>query len=162
MGLARTMKNNPRPLFLLHQTLQLALCIWAGSSSHGIRQTQISPSNCQMVWCDSSLQRMRFRCSRVQWRRALHHSHLRLVLRIVILCLCAVARPWKPISWSFQRTVLVLTLLPEAVWNSVVSVATEDRWFWCTTAPGSPVLWACVAYHFAAEPLLLLDISTSQ
>jgi hypothetical protein len=27
----RTMKNRPRPLFLLHQTLQLALCIWAGS-----------------------------------------------------------------------------------------------------------------------------------
>jgi hypothetical protein len=23
----------------------------------------------------------------------------------------------------------VLTLLPEAIWNSVVSVATEDRWF---------------------------------
>ena len=26
-GLARTMLNSPRPLFLLHQTLQLALCI---------------------------------------------------------------------------------------------------------------------------------------
>ena len=30
-GQARTMKNSPRPLFLLHQTLQLALCIRAGS-----------------------------------------------------------------------------------------------------------------------------------
>jgi hypothetical protein len=34
----------------------------------------------------------------------------------------------------------VLTLLPEAVWNSAVSVATED----------DPVLLACVAYNFAA------------
>jgi hypothetical protein len=38
-------------------------------------------------------------------------------------------RPWRPISWSFQRTVIVLTLLPEAVWNSVVSVAYKDRRF---------------------------------
>uniref|UniRef100_A0A4W5KB60 Endonuclease III-like protein 1 n=1 Tax=Hucho hucho TaxID=62062 RepID=A0A4W5KB60_9TELE len=30
-GLAQTMKNSPRPLFLLHQTLQLALGIGAGS-----------------------------------------------------------------------------------------------------------------------------------
>jgi hypothetical protein len=30
-GLAQTMKNSPRPLFLLNQTLQLALCIGAGS-----------------------------------------------------------------------------------------------------------------------------------
>jgi hypothetical protein len=35
----------------------------------------------------------------------------------------------KPISCSHRRTVHVLTLLPEAVWNSVVSVATKDRWF---------------------------------
>ena len=27
---------------------------------------------------------------------------------------------------------------------------------------GGPVLCACVDYHFTAEPLLLLDISTSQ
>ena len=30
-GLAQTMKNSPRPLFLFHQTLQLALYIGAGS-----------------------------------------------------------------------------------------------------------------------------------
>ncbi|KAK6313824.1 hypothetical protein J4Q44_G00152830 [Coregonus suidteri] len=42
--------------------------------SPGIRQTQIRPSDCQMVKRDSSLQRTRFHCSRVQWRRALHHS----------------------------------------------------------------------------------------
>ena len=45
-------------------------------------------SDCQMVKRDSSLQRKRFHCSRVQWWRALHHTsqcigiadcHLRLV-----------------------------------------------------------------------------------
>jgi hypothetical protein len=37
-------------------------------------------------------------------------------------CLCAAARPF-----------LVLTLLPEAVWNSGVSVAMENRQFLCAT-----------------------------
>ena len=46
-------------------------------------------------------------------------------------------------------TVIVLTLLPEAVWNLVVTVGTEDRQF----SPDN---------HFSAEPLLLLDVSTSQ
>ena len=36
--------------------------------------------------------------------------------------------------------VLVLTLLPEAVWNSVVGVATEDRPFLHTSALDGPVL----------------------
>jgi hypothetical protein len=31
-----------------------------------------------------------------------------------------------------------------------------------TSALGGPVLWACVTYHFVAELLLLLDVSTSQ
>ena len=34
-------------------------------------------------------------CSRVQWRKPLHHSSRRLALRMVILGLCVVARPWK-------------------------------------------------------------------
>ena len=59
----------------------------------------------------------------------IHHSSRRLPLRMVILGWCAAARPRKPISWRSRRTVIVLTLLPEAVWNSVVSVATEDRQF---------------------------------
>ena len=69
----------------------------------------------------------------------------------------AAARPWITIPWSSKRTVIVLTLLPEAVWNSVVSVATEVRHVF--TRFSTPVLWACVAYHFTAEPLLLLDVS---
>jgi hypothetical protein len=31
-----------------------------------------------------------------------------------------------------------------------------------TTALSGPIPWASAAYHFAAEPLLLLDFSTSQ
>jgi hypothetical protein len=77
---------------------------------------------------DSSLQRTCFPCSRVQWKWVLHYSQY-LTLRMVILGLCAVAQPWKCISWSSRRTVIVLKLLPEAVWNSVVSVATEARRF---------------------------------
>ena len=42
--------------------------------------------------------------------------------------------------------------------NSVVSVATEDRLFLSATALGGPVLWTCVAYHFSAELLLLLEV----
>ena len=38
----------------------------------------------------------------------------------------------------------------------------EDKLFLRTSALGGLVLWACMAYHFAAEPLLLLDVSTSQ
>jgi hypothetical protein len=97
--------------------------------SPGILQTQICLSDCQMVKHDSSLQRKCFHCSRVQWRLALRHSSQRLALSMVILALCTAAQQWKPISWSSRRTVLVLMLLPVVVWNSVVSVATEDRRF---------------------------------
>ena len=85
-----------------------------------------------MVKHDSSLQRTCFHCSRVQWWWALHHSSWHLALLMVILGLCALARPWKPISWSSRRTVFVQTLLTESVWNSVVSVATDDRLFFHT------------------------------
>ena len=80
-----------------------------------------------------SLQKTRFHGTRVQWQWALHHSNWRLALRMVILGLCAAARPWKHISGSSHQTVLVLTLLPESVWNSVVNVATDDRLFFHTT-----------------------------
>uniref|UniRef100_A0A8C8F762 Mitogen-activated protein kinase binding protein 1 n=1 Tax=Oncorhynchus tshawytscha TaxID=74940 RepID=A0A8C8F762_ONCTS len=53
------------------------------------------------------------------------------------LRLDAAARPWKLISRTSRQTVLVL---PEAVWNSVVSVATEDRRFVRASALGGPVL----------------------
>jgi hypothetical protein len=54
-------------------------------------------------------------------------------------------------------------LLPKAVLNLVVSVATEDIY---SAVPFCELVWpggkACVAYHFAAESLLLLGVSTSQ
>jgi hypothetical protein len=84
-----------------------------------------------------------------------------LALRMVILCLCAAAQPsWQAISWCSRLTVIVLTFLAKAVWKLVMSVATEERPFLRTAALGGPVLWACVAYQFTSEPLLLLDIST--
>jgi hypothetical protein len=94
-GLARTMENSPRPLFLLHQTSQLALCIQTGSILLASAKPRFV-SDCQMVKCDLSFQTSRIHCSRVQWRQALHHSSR--CLRMVILGLCASAGPWKPIS----------------------------------------------------------------
>ncbi|XP_051528965.1 uncharacterized protein LOC127426291 [Myxocyprinus asiaticus] len=65
--------------------------------SPGNRQTQTRPSDCQMEKRELSLQRMRLHCSRVQWRRALHHCIRRFVLHLVMYGLDAAARPWKPI-----------------------------------------------------------------
>ena len=51
--------------------------------SPGNHQTQTHPSDCQMEKRDSSLQRTRLHCSRVQWRRALHHCIRRFALHLV-------------------------------------------------------------------------------
>ena len=54
----------------------------------------------------------------------------RMTFKIMHFCILHVRDPWwKPISWSSRRTVIVLTLLPDAVWNSTVSVATENGQF---------------------------------
>jgi hypothetical protein len=58
-----------------------------------------------MLKRDSSLQNSLFNYSRVQWLWALHQSSQHLALRMVILGLSASALPWKPISWSSQRSV---------------------------------------------------------
>ena len=67
--------------------------------SPGNRQTQTpsDPSDRQMVKRDSSLQRMHLHCSRVQWRRALHHCIRHFALHLVMYGLDAAARPWEPI-----------------------------------------------------------------
>jgi hypothetical protein len=62
-------------------------------------------------------------------QRAIHPSSRHLALCMVILGLFAAARPWTPSSWDCRRTIIVLALLSEENWNSVVSVAIEDRWF---------------------------------
>ena len=69
-----------------------------------------------------------------------------------------------PISWSSLRTVIVLTMLPEEVWKSVVSVATEDRWFLHARRFST---WQCHSVSLCGLPLcgwafLLLEVSTSQ
>ena len=94
---------------------------------------------------------------------------------MVILGLCVSARPWKPIFWSSWQTVLGLTLLPEAVRNSVGSVATENKGFFRTTRfstrrshsvslCGLPLRgWAVVAprcFHFTIS-VLIVDWSSS-
>ena len=139
-----------------------------------------------MVKRDSSLQRPRFHCSRVQWRRPLDPSSRRLALsKLITLYHLAVqqtnlglaAWPWKPISWSSRRTVPVLKLIPEAVWNSVVSVATDDRrflrstclstWQSCSVSLSELPLrgWAVVAprcFHFTITALTVDRGSSSK
>jgi hypothetical protein len=64
--------------------------------SPGFHQTQIRPTDCQMVNRYSSLQRMRFHCSRVQQRQTLHHSSRCLAFSMVILGLCMAAGHRNP------------------------------------------------------------------
>ena len=121
------MKNSLRSLFLLHQTLQLALCIGPGSvllASTKPRYSVGLPDG-EAWFITPLLQRpMTATFTPLQPTLGIAHGDFKLG---------AAARPWKPISWSSRWTVLELTLLPEAVWNSVVSVATEDRRFVCAT-----------------------------
>jgi hypothetical protein len=103
-GLAQNMKYSSRPIFLLHQTLQLALCIGAGS----ILLTSTKPRwICRTARWWSMIHHSRERVSTAPESNGggtLHHSSRRLALRMVILTLCAAARPWKPISWSTRQT----------------------------------------------------------
>ena len=52
--------------------------------SPGNRQSLTHPLDCQMEKRDLSLQRERLHCSRVQWRRALHHCIRRFALHLLI------------------------------------------------------------------------------
>ena len=137
-GLTQTMKNVPRP-FLIHQTLQLALYFLAGSVFLASAKPRLLDGDAWFITPENAF-------ILLQSPMALHHSSWRLALHMH-LGLCAAPRPWKPISWSSWQTVLVLTLLPEAV------LELGDECF---------NRGACLAYHFAAEPLLLLDVSASQ
>ena len=98
-----TLHHSPPPSNITLGTTQLdKYC------SPGNRQTQTSPSDCQMERRDSSLQRTGLHCSRVQWRRALHHCNRSFALHLLMYVFDAVARPWKPIPWSFLCTILEL------------------------------------------------------
>ena len=59
-------------------------------------------------------------------------------------------RPRKPISWSSRRTVLELTLAPEAVWNSVVRASTEGRQFPSATFSST---WRSSSLSLCGRPL---------
>ena len=61
-------------------------------------------------------------CSRVQWRRALHH----FIRRFAMYGLNAAARPWKPVPWSSLRAVLEL-IWPHEVWRSV-AIDSAESW----------------------------------
>jgi hypothetical protein len=144
-------KQPQTKLFLLHQNVQLPLCICAGWVLLASSKPRFVLRNHIRVKCDSSLQRMCFHCSIVHWWRALHHSSRGLALRMVILGLCAATRPWKPISWSSWWTVLVLTLLRGNL-ELIVSIAIMDRQVLRTSALFSKaillsmfVYWDCAA-----------------
>jgi hypothetical protein len=121
------MNNSPRPLFVLHQTLQLALCIGAG--------VLLASANPRLV-----------RRTARGWS-VIHHSREHVFTApesnselytppddawhcIAFLGLCSAARPWKPISWSSQRN---------SYWADVASRGSlelssecddfDDRWF---------------------------------
>ena len=53
-------------------------------TSSGNCQTQIRPSGCQIEKRDSSLQKTCLHCSRVQWRRALHHCIQHFALHLLM------------------------------------------------------------------------------
>ena len=62
-------------------------------------KTQTRPSDCQTEKHNSSLQRTHLHCSRVQWRRALHHCIQHFALHLLMYGLDAAAWPWRPIPW---------------------------------------------------------------
>ena len=97
-GLSPNHEKQPQTIIPHPPNFTVGTMHWGRYHSPGICQTQIRLSDCQMVKRDLSLQRTHFHCSRVQWRRALHQCSRRLALCMVILGLCAAARPWKPIS----------------------------------------------------------------
>ena len=65
---------------------------------------------------DGETRRMRLHCSRVQWRRALHHCIQHFALHLLMYSLDAVA----------LRTVLELILRPHEVWRSVATDSAES------------------------------------
>ena len=117
---------------VLHQTLQLAVCILAGSFLLASAKSQIRPSDCQMVKRDSSLQRIRFHCSRVQWWRALQHSswHLAFLSLGTYLCLylsnvccyCHLGTVFNPCRWNEPAFMYCTIYRPTVLdWKTITS-----------------------------------------
>ena len=107
-----------------HDTPSTKLYNW----ENAVRQVPFSwqlpnPSESQMEKHNSSLQRTRLYCSRVQWQCALHHC----IRHLLIYGLDATAWPWKPIPWSSLCTVLELIWRPHEVWRSV-AIDSAESW----------------------------------
>ena len=128
--------------------------------SPGNRQTQTCSSDCQMEKHDSSLQRTRLHCSRVEWWRALRHCIRRFALHLVMYGLDAAARPWKPIPRSSLRAVLELIWRPHEVWRSV-AIDSAENWqpYYAHYAPQHPLTPLC---HFTWLTTLWLSCCCSQ
>ena len=118
-------------------------------SSVGLRSGLFAGLHTKLVFMSLAL------CARVQSYTTLADT-CHCDLRLECICLVLIFL----MSWISWCTILVLMLLPEPVWNSVVSDATEDRPF-LNAALGGPALWVCMVYHFLAKLLLLLDASIS-
>ena len=78
--------------------------------SPGNRQTQTRASGCQMEKRDSSLQRRRLHCSRVQWRRPLHHYITRFSLHLVMYGFDAAAQQQKKCKNAKKTIILIMNM----------------------------------------------------
>ena len=147
------MKNSPWQLFLLHQTLQLALCIGAGSDLASAKPRW---------WSVIHHFRELISTASVQWPWALY--------------LCVTARPWKPIHeapdeqflcwrcfqrqfgtqlWVLQqRTDDFYTLGASALRSRAVSLCSLTLCGWAVVAPRR--------FHFTITALIVNWGSTSR
>ena len=63
--------------------------------------------------------------------------------------------PWDQQLFAWQLLADVILWLPQPS----LQPRTKDFYTLHASALGSPVLWACMAYHSATEPFLLYDVS---
>ena len=77
----------------------------------------------------------------VHWRPVLHHCIWHLALLLLMYCVDAAARPWKPIPWSSLSTGLELTWRPHEVWRSVAHYSAESCRPLCTMCLS--IGWPC-------------------
>ena len=93
--------------------------------SPGILYSPTHPSDCQIPIRDSSLHKICLHYLGVQWLCSLHQFN-----RCVACWWCSVYMQLsgfrKLNSWSSRRTVLVLVVFPDALWNSVCILPTYD------------------------------------
>lgn len=77
-----------------------------------------------------------------------------LALHMVMWGLRAAAQPWKPVPWGSDRVLM----LPEEVWNSVLSIIFIIIIIINIYMRFSTRQWVCMVYHFVSEPWLLQEL----